>query len=172
MELLRDLLDGAQKLLRIMNESYTENDVRVRKQKLMIGAYAGMIADLDQEDIPEAIQPELPLFKNNDQRKEWLRNYQAWGLWYEDTHIGARYYKYDFDNGAILIAEEYTRPATDWYEEHAISYLHLVGGPEPPKDKSGCVPKWNRHEVYDKFPSNETELVEFLKYVQKEQKYG
>ena len=172
MELLKDILDGAQKLLKIMNESYTENDVRVRKQKLMIGAYAGMIADLDQEDIPETIQPELPYFKNNDQRKEWLRNYQDWGLWYEDKNIGARYYKYDFDNGARLIAEEYTRPATDWYEEHAISYLHLVGGPEPPKDKSGCVQKWNRHEIYDKFPSNETELVEFLKYIQKEQKNG
>lgn len=172
MELLRNLLEEAKRLLKIMNEAYTEKDIRVRKQKLMIGAYAGMIADLDQEDIPETIQPELPLFKNNDQRKEWLRNYQAWDIWYEDKNIGARYYKYDFDNGAQLIAEEYTRPATDWYEEHDISYLHLVGGPEPPKDKSGCVPKWNRHEVYDKFPSNETELVEFLKYVQKEQKYG
>lgn len=172
MELLRDLLHEPQNLLKYMNELYTENDIRVRKQKLIIGAYAGMIADLDQDDIPEDTQPELPYFKNNDQRKEWLRNYQAWGLWYEDKNIGARYYKYDFGNGARLIAEEYTRPATDWYEEHDISYLHLVGGPEPPKDKSGCVPKWNRHEVYDKFPSNETELVEFLKYVQKEQKYG
>ena len=172
MELLRNLLEEAKRLLKIMNEAYTEKDIRVRKQKLMIGAYAGMIADLDQEDIPEDTQPELPFFKNNDQRKEWLRNYQAWGLWYEDKNIGARYYKYDFGNGARLIAEEYTRPATDWYEEHAISYLHLVGGPEPPKDKSGCVPKWNRHEVYDKFPSNETELVEFLKYIQKERKNG
>lgn len=168
MELLRNLLEEAKRLLKIMNEAYTEKDIRVRKQKLMIGAYAGMIADLDQEDIPEAIQPELPLFKNNDQRKEWLRNHQAWGLWYEDKNIGARYYKYDFDNGARLIAEEYTRPATDWYEEHTISYLHLVGGPEPLKDKSGCVPKWNRHEIYDKYPNSETELVEFLKYIQKE----
>lgn len=168
MELLRDLLDGAQNMLKTMNEAYTENDIRVRKQKLMIGAYAGMIADLDQDDISEDTQPELPFFKNNDQRKEWLRNYQAWGLWYEDKNIGARYYKYDFDNGARLIAEEYTRSATEWYEEHTISYLHLVGGPEPPKDKSGCVPKWNRHEIYDKYPNSETELVEFLKYIQKE----
>ena len=168
MELLRELLDGAHGMLKLMDESYTENDVRVRKQKLMIGAYAGMIADLDQEDILETIRPELPLFKNNDQRKEWLRKYQAWGLWYEDENIGARYYKYDFDNGARLIAEEYTRPATEWYGEHVTSYLHLVGGPEPLKDKSGCVPKWNRHEVYDKYPNSETELVEFLKYIQKE----
>ena len=172
MELLQDLLDEAHRLLKIMNEAYTDNDVRVRKQKLMIGAYAGMIADLDQEDILETIKPELPVFRNNDQRKEWLRNYQAWGLWYEDKNIGARYYKYDFDNGARLIAEEYTRPATEWYEEHTISYLHLVGGPEPSKDKSGCVPKWNRHEIYDKYPNSETELVEFLKYIQKEQKNG
>ena len=167
-ELLRELLHESQNLLKYMNELYTENDIRVRKQKLIIGAYAGMIADLDQDDIPEDPQPELPLFKNNDQRKEWLRNYQAWGLWYEDKNIGARYYKYDFDNGARLIAEEYTRPATDWYEEHTISYLHLVGGPEPLKDKSGCVPKWNRHEIYDKYPNSETELVEFLKHIQKE----
>ena len=26
----------------------------------------------------------LPIMKNNDQRKEWLRNYKAWGVWYED----------------------------------------------------------------------------------------
>lgn len=172
MEILRNLLDTAQKLLQDMCAVYTENDIRVRKQKLIIAAYAGMIADIENADIPEPIRPELPQFKNNDQRKEWLRNYQAWNLWYEDKNIGARYYKYDFDNGARLIAEEYTRPATDWYEEHAISYLHLVGGPEPPKDKSGHIPKWNRHEIYDKFPNNETELVEFLKYIQKEQKNG
>src|SRR5699024_7138556 len=47
MELLRDLLHESQNLLKYMNELYTENDIRVRKQKLIIGAYAGMIADLD-----------------------------------------------------------------------------------------------------------------------------
>ena len=43
--------------------------------------------------------------RNNDQRKEWLRNYKAWGLWYTDEHIGVRYYKYDFANGARLIRD-------------------------------------------------------------------
>lgn len=162
MELLRDLLDGAQNLLEIMNESYTENDVRVRKQKLMIGAYAGMIADLDQEDIPETIQPELPIFKNNDQRKEWLRNYQDWGLWYEDKNIGARYYKYDFDNGARLIAETYVQPEGVGYFIPESCYLHLIGGPVDNKNK------WSVHANYCKYPNSETELVEFLKYIQKE----
>lgn len=165
-DLLREELNKANGKLKLMLSCYSEKDIRVRKQKLLVGALAGMLCDLDTVDIPEQ-QPELPIFKNNDQRKAWLRDYKAWGLWYEDENIGARYYKYDFENGARLIAEEYTRPATEWYGEHMISFLHLVGGPEPPKDKTGCVSKWQRHEVYDRFQNNETELVEFLKYVQK-----
>ena len=164
-ELLQEELDKLKNNLDLMLSCYSENDIRVRKQRLMIGALEGMISDLDTVDIPETEQPELPLFRNNDQRKEWLRNYQEWGIWYEDKNIGARYYKYDFENGARLIAEEYTRPATEWYGEYISSFMHLVGGPEPPK--KGCVSKWQRHEVYDRFQNNETELVEFLKYVQK-----
>mgnify|MGYP000258372784 FL=1 len=81
----------------------------------------------------EKEQPELPRMRNNDQRKEWLRNYQDWGLWYEDDHIGVRYYKYEFDNGARLIAEEY--PAAG-KRDFTTYYLHLVGGPEPSKHPS------------------------------------
>ena len=127
-----------------------------------------MFCDLDVVDIPEQEQPELPIFRNNDQRKAWLRNYKAWGLWYEDKNIGARYYKYDFENGARLIAETYIHPGDKYLPEHESSFLHLVGGPEPVR-KNG-ISKWVRHEKYDRFPSNETELVEFLKYVQKEGK--
>lgn len=167
-DLLGDELEKAKENLDLMLSCYSEKDIRVRKQKLLVGALAGMLCDLDVVDVPESEQPELPIFRNNDQRKAWLRDYKAWGLWYEDKNIGARYYKYDFENGARLIAEEYTRPATEWYGEYISSFMHLVGGPEPPK--KGCISKWQRHEVYDRFPSNETELVEFLKYVQKEGK--
>lgn len=167
-QILHDLLDGAKEMLSAIRELYADEDIRTRKHRLMVAAYAGMIADLDVDDLPEHTQPDLPDLKNNDQRKEWLRNYESWGLWYEDKNIGARYYKYDFKNGARLIAEEYTRPATEWYGEHITSYLHLVGGPEPPK--KDCISKWQRHEVYNRHPNSETELIEFLKYVQKEGK--
>lgn len=43
--------------------------------------------------------------------------------------------------------------------------MHLVGGPEP--DRDGGVPKWTYHTRYNKFPNSETELVEFLKELQK-----
>lgn len=119
------------------------------------------------KNMEEPEQPPLPEMKNNEQRKEWLRNYMSWGLWYEDIHTGARYYKYDFDNGARLIAEEYApepKNENSWWVSTAC-YLHLVGGPEP--ERAGGVPKWTYHPKYNKFPNSETELVEFLKEIQK-----
>lgn len=112
-------------------------------------------------------QPPLPEMRNNDQRKQWLREYKSWGLWYTDPHIGARYYKYDFNNGARLIAEEYDpEPKKEsWWVPTEPYFLHLVGGPEP--ERSGGIPKWTYHSKYHKFPNSETELIEFLKEVQK-----
>lgn len=119
------------------------------------------------ENTKEPEQPPLPEMKNNDQRKEWLRNYKSWGLWYTDHHIGVRYYKYDFQNGARLIAQEYDPDPQkgSWWVPTESCYMHLVGGPEPAsKDK---IPKWTYHEKYSRFPNSETELVEFLKEIQK-----
>lgn len=169
-DLLKEELDKTKRNLNLMLSCYSEKDIRVRKQKLLVGALEGMMCNPDVIDIPDPVQPELPIFRNNDQRKEWLRDYKSWGLWYEDKNIGARYYKYDFDNGARLIAEVYDLEEVwgMWKPELETCYLHLVGGPEPAKNRA--VTKWTRHEKYCKHPSNETELVEFLKYVQKEGK--
>lgn len=120
--------------------------------------------------IAECSSDTLPEMKNNDQRKEWLRAYKDWGLWYEDKNIGVKYYKYDFQNGARLIVEEYAPDPGEqksWWVSRTTEtyYMHLVGGPEP--DRAGGVPKWTYHTRYDKFPNSETELCEFLKGLQK-----
>ena len=112
----------------------------------------------------------LPIMKNNDQRKEWLRNYKVWGLWYEDKNIGVKYYKYDFKNGARLIVEEYEpdpRNQNSWWVSNLTEshYMHLVGGPEP--EHKNNIPKWTYHTRYNKYPNSESELVEFLKELQK-----
>ena len=120
--------------------------------------------------IAECSSDTLPEMKNNDQRKAWLRAYKDWGLWYEDKNIGVKYYKYDFQNGARLIVEEYAPDQGEqksWWVSRMTEtyYMHLVGGPEP--DRAGGVPKWTYHTRYDKFPNSETELCEFLKGLQK-----
>mgnify|MGYP001098221865 CR=1 FL=1 len=162
-ELLKEELEKAQRYLTMLSEEFTEKDIRMRKQKLIVGALAGMIAELDNK-FPEPAQPPLPKLKNNDQRKEWLNNYRSWGIWYKDEHIGATYYRYQFENSAVLIVEEYENES-EYTGAYTSSYLHLVGGQEPER-RSG-IPKWTKHEKYNRYPNSETELVEFLKEIQR-----
>lgn len=170
MGLLREMLEKEKALLDEMVKVNAVEELPpklLRKKKILVAALAGMLCDLEMPEPEEPEQLELPLMKNNDQRKAWLRDYKSWGLWYVDEHIGARYYKYDFDNGARLIAEVYPQHNEFTGLNYEASYLHLVGGPEPEKHPSGAYGRWQRHETYNRYPDSETELVEFLKVLQK-----
>lgn len=151
-------------------DDFTE-DIKIEERVVELDKtsdYSSDITETAPADSSEtSIQPPLPVMKNNDQRKEWLRNYKEWGLWYTDEHIGVRYYKYDFENGARLIAEEYDPEEVkdSWWTHIETSYMHLVGGPEP--DRKNGIPKWTYHSKYSRHPNSETELVEFLKEAQK-----
>lgn len=109
----------------------------------------------------EQKQLELPKLKNNDQRKAWLSNYKDWGLWYRDENTECDYYKYDFENGARLVAEVYMMHGK-YIGDYESCYFHLIGGPIVKNAK------WEHHESYSKYPDNETSLIEFLKYIQKD----
>ena len=124
-----------------------------------------LVHDCQEEELK---QEPLDIMGNDIERKAWLRSYKLWGLWYEDKHIGVRYYKYDFENGTRLIVEEYDpdlSKKTQWYEPKESYYMHLVGGPEP--DRKNQIPKWTYHAKYNKYLNSETELVEFLKALQR-----
>lgn len=164
LEIAQRELEKARKLLDDILECYSEDDMIARRQKVIIDALAGHIADLDMISNPSELleQPELPRLKNNDQRKEWLRNYKEWGLWYKDENIGVKYYRYIFADGTQLIAEEYPNSYFDY-----TSYLHLVGGPsERTLNQHGSY-RYPYHEKYTRYPDNESEIVEFLKHIQK-----
>lgn len=138
----------------------------ITKLRIIVQALALLAGQQDSQDGQESEeQIPLPLLRNNDQRKEWLGRYQDWGLWYEDTNIGTKYYRYRFENGADLIVEEY-QGHSEYAGDYTASYFHLVGGPDAPRKKHGIC-GWQRHKRYSKFPNSETELVEFLKFVQK-----
>lgn len=143
--------------------------MKILKQQLIVGGLRiikNLVEDCKEEP-EESEQPPLPIMRNNDQRKEWLRNYKSWGLWYEDKNVGIKYYKYDFANGARLIVEEFAPDPSEksqWYTPGEHHYMHLVGGPKPEcKNDKG----WSYHSRYNKYQNSETELVEFLKEIQK-----
>lgn len=146
--------------------------ILMQQQMLVAGLriIKNIVEDCQGEEAEEPEQVPLPIMKNNDQRKEWLRNYKDWGIWYEDKNTGIKYYKYDFENGARLIAEEYEPDLginKSWWTSSVTEsyYMHLVGGSEP--DRAVGAPKWTYHTRYNKYPNSESELVEFLKEIQK-----
>lgn len=52
-------------------------------------------------------QKALPIFWNDTERREWLEDVDAWGVWYVDEKIHAKYYRYIFNDDSILIAVRY-----------------------------------------------------------------
>ena len=115
----------------------------------------------------ESKQPELPKLRNNDQRKDWLKNYKTWGLWYRDENIDVNYYKYDFADGSRLVVAEYPQREQAWKcvprDEH---YYHLL---EKGRRKAGTTDEIYDHQ-YIQYADSETYLVEFLKNLQKGEK--
>lgn len=164
---LKRMIKDTESALELMRDYWMQNQpLTYAKHTMQLKAYKMLMEYNDQAPIVESQeQPELPLLKNNDQRKEWLQNYQSWGLWYEDKNIGCRYYKYDFECGAKLIVSEY-----DNHSPHAYSpvnaYFHFVGGPKPPRGKYGET-KWMHHDEYIPASDHITGLAEFLKEIQK-----
>ena len=152
--------------LEMAKEGFGSNDIRIRTYKVLIAALAEYIHDLDMIMNPseESEQPELPKFKNNDQRKEWLRNYKDWGLWYTDRNIDVNYYKYDFADGSRLVVAEYLDRINAWNgrEKEDEHYFHLLE-----KNKKSYAIGKPYDKQYMNATDSETYLVEFLKNLQK-----
>lgn len=174
-QILEKMIRDATEEMDIMREYWAEHMPDVCTEHAMrIQAYRNLLEmhekqeEEEQEEEPgrDPAQPELPVLKNDGQRKEWLRNYQSWGLWYEDRNIGAKYYRYIFANGAILVVDEYQYDTYEGDAGYTASFLHLVGGPEPARHTKYGEYKWPYRQRYSRNPDSETELVEFLKALQ------
>lgn len=158
---VKNILDEQSKLLEDMLAVEGLPERTVVKQKIIVGALASMYTDLENMNEDEETQPELPVLKNNDQRKEWLERYKEWGLWYRDENIDVNYYKYDFPDGTRLIAAEYPQRERYYCKGQMDEvYYHLL-------EKNKKAYKWTYDEKYRQQANSVTELVEFLKNLQK-----
>ena len=156
-KILLDMIKNTENMLDQMQDYWIQKQpYTYAKHFMQLQAYKMLLEyheNLDKEEVEEVVQPELPLLKNNDQRKEWLQNYRSWGLWYEDEHIGMAYYRFILPDGAQIIADEYLEPISRGVYEPT-SKFHLVGG-----DKN----RYNYHAAYALMGESETEIINYLK---------
>lgn len=133
-----------------------DDDDEAEEDGVIDGTYREMVTPPQK-----AIQPKLPLLKNNDERKAWLRKYQDWGLWYRDENIDVNYYKFDFDEGSRLVVAEYPVRRCYWSEKWEDEFFyHLLE-----KNKEAYEGTYN--ESFRNQTDSESYLVEFLKKIQK-----
>ena len=164
MDLLRSMLEEEKNTLEEMlkvNEADPHPGLKkmIRKKKLLVGAL--MLCDLDQPELPEkedvAEQPDLPVLKNNDQRKQFLETFHDWPIWFEVPEAAEVYYRYDLEDGCSLVICEY---------HYWIEWLERYGdGPERTGTREYLLMP-GYHYLND-CKSNRTAMVEKLKEIQK-----
>ena len=74
----------------------------------------------------EAQEPQLSSklvsLTNDKQRKEWLHNYEKWGVWLDVPPLKMKYYRYDFGNGDYCIVTVQEIPKKSYNDGKQVLY--------------------------------------------------
>lgn len=116
-----ELLKERKRLLDEWKEAYKEDEEKpsfIKKEECVIAALTMLATKEAEEEAEPAIQPVLPVMRNDNQRKAFLDTYHDWPVWFEVPEAAEVYYRYDLpdDNSSIVICEYHTY--LDWKEKY------------------------------------------------------
>lgn len=121
---------------------------------------------------PEEVkQSELPVLKNNDQRKDFIDAYKSWPVWIDQQLTGEKYYRYDLtDKVAIVVKVSRKHAWKDYKEsndfEYAAEQYYLLGIKTTWSSKGTKIVEDESRTFYE-CDTNKTALVDYLKEFQK-----
>lgn len=133
----------------------------IGQKKIIVAALAAMLSDLEDEKLKELQeQPELPVMRNNDQRKEFLNAFHDWPVWFKVPEASEVYYRYDLPDRTALVICEYK-----YYAEWMEGYRYGDGSPEKTGTREYLLTP-GYHYLADR-KSNRSLMIEKLKEIQK-----
>lgn len=141
------------------------NDPVIRKQQLIVGALESILCDLEEQKLKEELekaepdQPELPILKNDNQRKAFIDDYATWPIWIDNQETGERYYRYDLPDGTSFVIKTYHSMLYDWKASVGMRYKEGYGANEEYLLEPG--------KFFRDCRANRTTLIEKLKEIQK-----
>lgn len=130
-----------------------------------------------EEDVAETVeyqevtQPELPVLKNNDQRKEFIDSYKNWPVWIDQQLTGEKYYRYNLTDRVAIVVKVNRKHAlqgckeTNDYEYAAEQY-YLIGIKTSWSQKGTKIVEDETRTFYE-CSTNKSALVDYLKEFQK-----
>ena len=132
------------------------------RQRMLVKALRILLeseAELEEDD--ELEEQELPVMRNNDQRKEWLKNYKDWPVWFEVPEASEIYYRFNLPDGSSIVICEY-HMWLSWKEKYSDENPDSIGTREYLLNPG--------YRYLQDCCTNSTVLVEHLKNLQKGEK--
>ncbi|MDY4192796.1 MAG: DNA-directed RNA polymerase subunit alpha C-terminal domain-containing protein [Bariatricus sp.] len=132
------------------------------RQRMLVKALRLLLeseAELEEDD--ELEEQELPVMRNNDQRKEWLKNYKDWPVWFEVPEASEIYYRFNLPDGSSIVICEY-HMWLSWKEKYSDENPDSIGTREYLLNPG--------YRYLQDCCTNSTVLVEHLKNLQKGEK--
>ncbi len=145
-------------------DRYTEyhGGKAVIKDKNELGQAMEKLAEYEnieeQRRKAEELKPDFPVLRNNDQRKEFLKGFHDWAVWFMVTEADETYYRYNLPDGSSIVVCEY-HMWLEWKERYADK------NPDSMRTDMYLL-KPGYHYLND-CKANESTIVDHLKNVQK-----
>jgi hypothetical protein len=142
---------------------------RINECAVLYSIYGDEPEPIQEE--PEQLQPELPILKNNDQRKDFIDTYETWPIWIDCKETGERYYRYDLsDKVAMVIKVSWKHTYAGYHEskdyEFGAEQYYLLGvKSEWSATRTQFIEDESR--TFAECSTNKSALVDYLKEIQK-----
>lgn len=112
----------------------------------------------EQKRKAEELKPDFPVLRNNDKRKEFLKGFHEWPIWFEIPEKDEIYYRYNLPEGSSIVVCEY-HMWLEWKERYADE--------NPDSMRTDLYLLKPGYRYMNDCRSNESVIVEHLKNVQK-----
>ncbi len=149
-----------------------------RKSKMRWDAICLLDKQVREANIPKdakpelQTQPELPILRNNDQRKAFIEAYETWPIWIDLEQTGERYYRYDISDAVAMVVKVSRKHAWKSYNEtkdyeYGAEQYYLLGVKTSwsANNKSAFILDDTR--TFYECNTNKSMLAEYLKDLQK-----
>lgn len=112
----------------------------------------------DRKRKAEMSKPDFPVLRNNDQRKEFLKGFHDWQVWFEVPEKDETYYRYNLPDGSSIVICEY-KTYQEWKERYADE--------NPDSLRTDIYLLKQGYRYMNDCKSNESAVIEHLKNIQK-----